>query len=88
VAAQKQAAANKPQRQQQAPAAGVVEDQEHAAALGEMYDAAKSAGLTREEADAVMVTHHKTAPQAATTAALRALRDDLLDAARQNGATA
>ncbi|WP_327368761.1 ERF family protein [Streptomyces sp. NBC_01217] len=95
VAAQKKAAANQPQRQQ-APAGGttfvdpsvVVEDQEHAAALGEMYDAAKSAGLTREEADAVMVTHHKTAPQAATIAALRALRDDLLDAARQNGATA
>jgi hypothetical protein len=87
VAEQKKAAANQPQRQQ-APAAVVVEDQEHAAALGEMYDAAKSAGLTREEADALMVSHHKTSAQAATVTALRSQRDDLLDAARQNGATA
>ncbi|WP_405561887.1 phage recombination protein Bet [Streptomyces sp. NBC_01180] len=57
-------------------------DPEHAVALGEMYDAATTAGLTRDEADqAFRAAHQQTAPQAATVAQLRSQRDDLLAAA-------
>ncbi|MGE9695945.1 ERF family protein [Streptomyces sp. CH6] len=61
-------------------------DHEQGAALGEFYDAARDAGLTRDEATAVMKHHHHTAPEAAPTATLRAMRDDLLAAAEENGA--
>ncbi|MGI5450553.1 ERF family protein [Streptomyces sp. CA-243310] len=62
------------------------EDPEHAVALGEMYDAAKSAGVDRAEADQLFSTRHQCAPAAATIAQLREQRDDLLDVVR--GATA
>ncbi|MFJ7267278.1 ERF family protein [Streptomyces sp. NPDC099050] len=85
VAAKKRAqAAQKPGAQPEAPAA--EEDQEHAAALGEMYDAAKSAGLDRAEADQAFASRHQCQPAAATIAQLREQRDDLLDAVRGAGA--
>ncbi|MFF3353352.1 recombinase RecT [Streptomyces sp. NPDC002917] len=59
----------------------VDQDQEHAAALGEMLDAATAAGLTREEAEQAFVSAHQTASAAATPAQLRSQRDDLLVAA-------
>ncbi|PJN19361.1 hypothetical protein CG724_08800 [Streptomyces sp. CB02120-2] len=62
------------------------EDPEHAVALGEMYDAAQSAGVDRAEADQLFSTRHQCAPAAATIAQLREQRDDLLDVVR--GATA
>ncbi|MFE7017646.1 ERF family protein [Streptomyces sp. NPDC057651] len=68
---------------QQAPAV----DDEHAAALGEMYDAAREAGITdRAEADQTFVNQFRTNPQQATPAQLRSMRDDLLDAARSAAA--
>lgn len=81
VAAQKRAtAAQKPAGQPKAPPA--EEDQEHAAALGEMYDAAKSVGLDRAEADQAFTARHQCQPAAATIAQLREQRDDLLDTVR------
>ncbi|WP_050499974.1 ERF family protein [Streptomyces globisporus] len=69
------------------PAAEQHVDQEQAAALGEFYDAARSAGVTdRAEADQLFNSRHGGAPAAATAAQLRDMRDDLLDAAK--GATA
>ncbi|MHA4819357.1 ERF family protein [Streptomyces aculeolatus] len=60
---------------------------EHAAALGEMYDAAQAAGLTdQREADEAFGARFQTSPQQATPKQLRSMRDDLLDAA--NGAAA
>ncbi|MET9468514.1 ERF family protein [Streptomyces sp. NPDC006544] len=82
VAAQKRAKATPAP----APAATGEEDQEHAAALGEMYDAAKSAGLDRAEADQAFTARHQVQPAAATPAQLREQRDDLLDAVRGAGA--
>lgn len=80
VAAQKRArAAQKP-----APAPGAEEDQEQAAALGEMYDAARTAGLVdRAEAAQAFANSHGRTPETATVEELRAMRDDLLDLARQ-----
>ncbi|MDQ0949304.1 hypothetical protein QFZ24_003227 [Streptomyces phaeochromogenes] len=69
------------------PAAEQHVDQEQAAALGEFYDAARSAGVTDQaEADQLFNSRHGGAPAAATAAQLRDMRDDLLDAAK--GATA
>jgi hypothetical protein len=69
------------------PAAEQHVDQEQAAALGEFYDAARSAGVTdKAEADQLFNSRHGGAPAAATAAQLRDMRDDLLDAAK--GATA
>lgn len=60
---------------------------EHAAALGEMYDAAQAAGLTdQRETDEAFGARFQTSPQQATPEQLRSMRDDLLDAA--NGAAA
>ncbi|MGW1772550.1 ERF family protein [Streptomyces sp. NPDC002104] len=58
------------------------DDPEHAVALGEMYDAAQSAGVDRAEADQLFSTRHQCAPAAATVAQLREQRDDLLDVVR------
>ncbi|KAA6215548.1 hypothetical protein CP973_00180 [Streptomyces albofaciens JCM 4342] len=58
-------------------------DQEQAAALGELYDAARTAGVSdRTEVDELFSARHKCAPQAATVEQIREMRDDLLDAAK------
>ncbi|MEF3114511.1 hypothetical protein [Streptomyces chrestomyceticus] len=71
------------------PTEGVVEavvveehqDQdERAVALATMYDAAKSAGLSVEEADEAFLATFGHAPAEATVAELNEQRDDLLDA--------
>ncbi|MFC8199915.1 ERF family protein [Streptomyces sp. NPDC057298] len=65
------------------PAAEQQVDQEQAAALGEFYDAARSAGVTdKAEADQLFNSRHGGAPASATAAQLRDMRDDLLDAAK------
>ncbi|MFE7782068.1 ERF family protein [Streptomyces nigrescens] len=62
-------------------------EQEVAAALGEMYDAAREAGITdRAEADQTFANQFRTSPQQATAAQLRSMREDLLDAARSAAA--
>ncbi|MFF7234433.1 ERF family protein [Streptomyces sioyaensis] len=62
----------------QAPAGNA----EHAVALGEMYDAARSAGLSDNgETDEAFAARFQCQPPAATVAQLREMRDDLLDAA-------
>ncbi|MFD6873251.1 MULTISPECIES: recombinase RecT [unclassified Streptomyces] len=59
-------------------------DQQRAAALGEMYDAARDAGLVDQaETNQAFASVHQCAPQTATVDQLRAMRDDLLDLARQ-----
>ena len=69
------------------PTAEQQVDQEQAAALGEFYDAARSAGVTDQaEAEQLFSSRHGCATAAATVAQLRDMRDDLLDAAK--GATA
>ncbi|MFK0233755.1 recombinase RecT [Streptomyces vinaceus] len=85
--------ARKPEEQQSAPSttptptADSGEDQEHAAALGELYDAARDAGLTdRTEVAQVFASTHQCQPEAATVEQLRRTRDDLLDYARQAAA--
>ncbi|MDJ1131751.1 ERF family protein [Streptomyces iconiensis] len=61
--------------------------QEHAAALGEMYDAAKTAGLSGPaEADEAFVARFQCQPVGAPVAQLREMRDDLLDAAEGGAA--
>ncbi|MER0481615.1 ERF family protein [Streptomyces sp. Edi2] len=83
VAAQKRTAASQPQRRS-APAAA---DQEHAAALGEMYDAARSAGLVdNAEADQTFANRYGRPPTEASVDQLRDMRDDLLEHARAGGA--
>lgn len=61
------------------------EDQEHAAELAAMYDAATAAGLNQAEADQAFAAAHQCQPAAATPEQLRAQRDDLL-AAVEGGA--
>ncbi|WP_411145310.1 ERF family protein [Streptomyces sp. x-80] len=62
-------------------------DQEQAAALGEMYDAARAAGLAdRAEADETFANRHQCQPAEGTVAQLREMRDDLLDAAKEASA--
>lgn len=76
--------AKKPEEpRQDAPGttADVPDAEEQAAALGEMYDAAKAAGVDRAEADELFVARHGCQPASATAAQLREQRDDLLDAA-------
>ncbi|PJN40607.1 hypothetical protein CG747_12500 [Streptomyces sp. CB02959] len=68
-----------------APAAEqpVDQDQEKAAALGEVYDAARAAGLAdRAEADETFANRHQCQPAEGTVGQLREMRDDLLDAAK------
>ncbi|MBP0456222.1 ERF family protein [Streptomyces montanisoli] len=56
-------------------------DQEHAAALGEMFDAARDAGIAdRAEVEQLFTSRHGVAPADATREQLHAMRDDLLDA--------
>ncbi|MFE5674505.1 ERF family protein [Streptomyces erythrochromogenes] len=83
VADEKRAkAAQKPAGQATPPPPSGEDAQEHAVALGEMYDAAKTAGVeTVAEADQLFTNRHQCAPSAATIAQLREQRDDLLDAA-------
>ncbi|MFZ3569247.1 ERF family protein [Streptomyces sp. BH034] len=58
-------------------------EQDHAAALDEMYQAAQAAGLANQrEADDAFAARFSTAPKQATPAQLRSMRDDLLDAAQ------
>ncbi|GAA3237126.1 ERF family protein [Streptomyces lavendulae] len=85
VAAQKRAKATQAAAGA-APGQQGEEDQEHAAALGEMYDAAKAAGLDRGEADQAFSARHQVQPAEATVAQLREQRDDLLDVVRGDGA--
>ncbi|MFG7946332.1 ERF family protein [Streptomyces cacaoi] len=61
-------------------------EDEHAAALDELYDAAKGAGLGQSEAVEVFVARFQCQPAAATVAQLREMRDDLLDAAKGGAA--
>ncbi|MFE4210272.1 MULTISPECIES: recombinase RecT [Streptomyces] len=75
--------AKKPE-QAPTPTADSGDDQERAAALGEMYDAARDAGLLDQaEADQAFASVYQCAPQAATADQLRAMRDDLLNLVRQ-----
>ncbi|QHF97910.1 hypothetical protein DEH18_33310 [Streptomyces sp. NHF165] len=61
--------------------------QEHAAALGEMYDAARDAGLASpEETDEAFTARFQCQPAAATVAQLHEMRDDLLDATKGGAA--
>ncbi|MFB6618906.1 ERF family protein [Streptomyces sp. NPDC085524] len=54
----------------------------HAAALGDLYDAARTAGLVdRAEAEQTFANRYGTPPASGTVAQLRELTDDLLDAA-------
>ncbi|MCX4824218.1 ERF family protein [Streptomyces sp. NBC_01142] len=90
VARQKANAANQPQRhrdpepgdQPQQGAASTGQDQEQPAALGEMYDAARAAGVDQAEADQLFSSRYGCAPAAGTAEQLREQRDDLLDAAK------
>lgn len=70
------------EQQTNGAASGASPQGEHAAALGEMYDAAREAGLDRTEADQAFTAAHSCAPADATPEQLRSQRDDLLDAAR------
>lgn len=60
--------------------------QEHAAAVVDLYDAAKTAGLSGQEADEAFEARYQKHPYAATVAQLREMRDDLLDAAKGGAA--
>ncbi|MCX5161908.1 ERF family protein [Streptomyces sp. NBC_00264] len=70
-----------------APPAAVPDtfaNNEHAVALGEMYDAGRSAQLAdNREADALFESHYKCTPAKGTPEQLRAMRDDLLEAAAE-----
>lgn len=57
------------------------QDDEHAAALAAMYDAAAVAELDKAEADEAFAVHYGHASAEATVAELNEQRDDLLDAA-------
>ncbi|MEV5509026.1 hypothetical protein [Streptomyces orinoci] len=57
------------------------QDDEHAAALAAMYDAACAAELSNEEADEAFAAHYGHTPAEATVAELVEQREDLLDAA-------
>ncbi|MBC9714052.1 ERF family protein [Streptomyces sp. TRM66268-LWL] len=57
--------------------------EEHGAAMGELFDAARSAGVTdRAEVEQLVAARHGVKPAEATLEQLREMRDDLLDAAR------
>ncbi|WP_282792061.1 ERF family protein [Streptomyces sp. CC224B] len=86
VAAQKRAAAQQPQQQAQgAQQRGAPQQaEEHVAAVGEMFDAARTAGVTdRAEVEQLFTSRHGVKPAEATVAQLREMRDDLLDAAKE-----
>ncbi|WKU45995.1 hypothetical protein Q3V23_19085 [Streptomyces sp. VNUA116] len=58
------------------------DDQEHAAALGELYDAGSDVGMSKEETrEAFTARFPGQTPEQAPLDAVRAMRDDLLDAA-------
>ncbi|MGW7514814.1 ERF family protein [Streptomyces sp. NPDC054796] len=70
-----------------ADAAGEPAKQEHAAALDEMYDAARDAGIADQaEAAEAFAARFQCQPAAATVAQLREMRDDLLDAVAKGDA--
>lgn len=78
--------ANNPHRYR-APEPGAQQDPEHGAALGEFYDAARSAGLVdRTEADQTFANRYSRSPAEGTVEQLREMRDDLLDHATAGGA--
>ncbi|MFE7115469.1 recombinase RecT [Streptomyces sp. NPDC057654] len=62
-------------------AEAIEEEQEHAATLTAMYDAAAEIGLSRAEADEAFAVHYGHSVAEATVAELAEQRDDLLDAA-------
>jgi hypothetical protein len=89
VAAEKRAAAQQPQQQAQGGQQREAPQQaeEHVAAVGELFDAARTAGVSdRAEVEQLFTSRHGVKPTEATVAQLREMRDDLLDAAK--GATA
>ncbi len=58
------------------------DDQERAAALGELYDAGSGVGMSQEETrEAFRARFPGQAPEQAPLDAVRAMRDDLLDVA-------
>ncbi|MFE4059492.1 ERF family protein [Streptomyces sp. NPDC059096] len=81
-AAKRQAA----QKSQQAPAGQQQrpqQDEEQTAAVGELYDAARSAGVTdRSEVEQLFSSKYGHASAEGTVTQLREMRDDLLDAAK------
>ncbi|MFK0296408.1 ERF family protein [Streptomyces sp. NPDC090442] len=80
--AQQRAAAT-PHPRPAAPVPQPQQDVEQAAALGEMYDAARTAGLDQTEAAEAFAVRFQCQPAAATVVHLREMRDDLLDAAKE-----
>lgn len=81
VDAQKRSA-TRPGQQAPTPPAKAEQDTEQDTALGEMFDAAKTAGLIdRAEAEQTFANKFGILPAAGTIEQLRELRDDLLDAA-------
>lgn len=93
IAEAKRKAAQKPKQQasagqQQAPAPQQQKpqpqpDQEQAAAIGELYDAARSAGVTdRAEVEQLFSSKYGRKSAEGTVEQLREMRDDLLDAAK------
>ncbi|GAU67660.1 Ku protein [Streptomyces sp. NBRC 110611] len=84
IAAQKRTAAQQPQRPREPQPSRP--DQERAALLGEMYDAARAAGLVdNAEADETFANRYGLQPGEASSDQLREMRDDLLDHARAAG---
>lgn len=88
VAEQKRKAAQQPQQAQGGQQRETQQQaEEHVAAVGELFDAARTAGVTdRAEVEQLFTSRHGVKPTEATVAQLREMRDDLLDAAK--GATA
>ncbi|EFL21869.1 LigA protein [Streptomyces himastatinicus ATCC 53653] len=84
VAERKRKAAKQPQQaqggqQRETPQQG----EEHVIAVAELFDAARSAGVTdRAEVEQLFSSRYSVKPTEATVAQLREMRDDLLDAAK------
>ncbi|KUN96168.1 ERF family protein [Streptomyces caeruleatus] len=83
-----QVAEQKRKAAQQPPQAGQQREtppqaEEHVIAVGELFDAARSAGVTdRAEVEQLFSSRHGVKPTEATVEQLREMRDDLLDAAK------
>ncbi|MFC8925253.1 ERF family protein [Streptomyces albidoflavus] len=86
VDAEKRQAAQKPQQGPSRPAQQPrpqQRDEEQAAAVGELYDAARSAGVTdRAEVEQLFTSKYGRPSAEGTVKQLREMRDDLLDAAK------
>ncbi|MFF5495734.1 ERF family protein [Streptomyces aquilus] len=85
VAEQKRRAAQQPQQAQggEQPRETPQQAEEHVIAVGELFDAARSAGVTdRAEVEQLFTSRHGVKPTEATVEQLREMRDDLLDAAK------